>query len=243
MKFSIIVPWYGKSTERLLLFNRTTASALQQTLPRGNYELILVKDQEALTSTFEAVADKVIVMPHRPLFNKSWFINTAARQVSHDWFFLLDADLLLDGGHLQAISEYTDSATTYVFIPFSECKWMLEEGSNRIVDYTKLDIFGLGFCIRKHEFFKTGGMCENFDGYGGEDGDIYERHKGYTKHMKYMVTHQYHNHPEQIDFKWNQDLVKICRKNQKEIKERMISIKDQIGNALEPTLINYKDLL
>ena len=243
MKFSIIVPWYGKRTERLVLFNKTTLSVLQQTLLRSDYELILVKDADASVSAFEAVADKIIIMPHRALFNKSWFINTAARQVSHSWFFLLDADLLLDMDHLKAISSYIDTTTTHVFIPFNVCKWMLEDGSNRLVDYTKLDIFGLGFCIKKNDFFDSGGMCENFDGYGGEDGDIYERHKGYTKHMTYQVTHQYHDHPEQIDFKWNRDLIQICRRRQGDIKGKMMAIKNQIGNSLHPTLINYMDLL
>jgi glycosyltransferase involved in cell wall biosynthesis len=241
MKFSIVIPWYGNQIDRIRNFDNTTKSILDQTLPRENLELILVKDTESGHTLYEEVADTVVTLKNRPLFNKAWFLNNAIRQVKYDWFFQLDAEAILDKNHLQDISDFMDKYSEYVFIPFDTIRWMERDGTHRFLDYSSVDVFGMGFCMKKYEYFYYGGECENFDGHGSEDADLYERHKKHSHHMQYIITHQYHTRA-QTSFENNARLSIVCRTRQEDVKMRQMAIRDKIGNPDGPTLIKFDDL-
>jgi len=241
-KFSLIFCWYGKQEDRLRLFNATLQSISAQSLPRDMFELIIVRDMDASHPSLEKLADKVVTLPHRDLFCKSWFINVAARNSSAEWLFVMDADIITDRDYLKTVFEYMNSTKNYVFVPFNIVLRETEKGGADRLEYYKEDIFGIGFCIKKAEFFKSGGMCEGFDGYGCEDREICERHKHNKENMPYTVTHQFHKYTQDTLFVNNTHLMGVFLRNKAEMERRLALIGGLVGNPQGPVPVYYGDL-
>lgn len=241
-RFTLILCWYGNQDDRLKLFNATLKSIAAQSLSRDKFEVIIIRDINSSYTALESVANKTISLPHRDLFDKAWFINVAARNASSEWIFVMDADIITDENYLQAVYDYMGKTKNYVFVPFNIVLRKNEDGSSNRLEYYKENIFGIGFCIKKKEFFEAGGMCESFDGYGCEDREICERHKANKENMVYTVTHQFHRYTQDTLFKHNVHLMELFLKHKNEMERRQYFVKDRVGNPLGPTPIYYGDL-
>lgn len=239
-KFSLLVTWYGNDLKRTTLLNGFTHCLENQTLPRSEFEVILVRDGECLPVRLETLVDKELVLPHR-VFNRAWFINCGARAATSKWLMILDADLLFGTEFFNEVVKYMATTTTYVFIPFNHAVWQDEDGSSRIIDYRNKDYFGLAYCIKKDEFFKHGGICESFFGYGGEDEEIGWKHRKNKEYMNQLVVHPFHAR-NQIIYEDSLRLIDAIRNNREEMERRQVLVKDKIGNPREPVLVDFRDL-
>jgi len=243
LAFTIIVPYYktieksdgmlaaeiAKMRERNcnILANRLKA----QTLPRERYELIVVMDEWCEANDLINMADVKIIMPHRELFNKAWYFNRSARVAKADWLWFLDIDVQCDNVYLKHVSERATNKNK-VYSGLTHYKREYRPGNWSEGPYQAHMILGYSTIIHKDKYWEKGGMCENFQGYGGEDGEMFTKHKDDVEYITATLEHPYH---PTIDvhapaYYHNVHLCEAVRCWLDEYLPRLIEIKDKLGH-------------
>lgn len=208
MNLSVIIPYcYGGDEQRLSALDNTMKSIKSQTM--ADFEVIIVEELVKTDKpTFpyfnhEGTIKELIVLqdPEKRWYNKSWCINVGVKASSTDNIIVLDADVIFGKEYFTLITEY---AKTHKF--FHGYNWIaLMPGKDnpviRIKPHSEVCATGGSWFTDKNFYWNVlGGMNENYFGYGGEDGDMYQRAKhifGNVPEIPYPIVHQYHNwHPD-----------------------------------------------
>jgi glycosyltransferase involved in cell wall biosynthesis len=136
---------------------------LQQTLPRMVEQgfPVIVVDYDCPQGTAAWVAmhyPQVRVVRHRatPLFNHSHARNLGALAAASEYLLFLDADVFLSPNVLERIKSQVQPNSFFCHLQADR------------------NLFGACLCPRM-SFEKVGGYDEQFEGWGGEDRDLYDR--------------------------------------------------------------------
>lgn len=240
-EFTVIIPFYGNCPDRKRNLDEVVSNLKSQTFPREKYYMIMVVDAHTDASILSTVVDEKIEMKHRLLFNKSWFYNRAIRHAPTEWVVFMDADMMFDSKYFSFLNAGMNDNSEPLLIGFDTFdredvpgKWFHHE-------YKRKDIIGGVWCVKKSAYWDRGAMCENFDGYGGEDGYLYERHKHHFKYLHYNLRHPWHLTVEKTAWK-NEVLSSICRQFSDEVAKRVLEKRELLGNPDGPTEIWTQDL-
>jgi len=252
-KFSLIVSYFLSDEEKhgvdINLCRVKNANILAQTLfeqdfDRSSYEFILVADEPCADTNLHDFADKIIHMPHQRLFNKSWFFNTAARVAESEWFFFLDLDVKMPPRYLELIAG-TATNPRKVYSGLTHFKRECKPGVWDNGLYVNCATLGYSSIIHNELYWAKGGMCENFRGYGGEDGEMYVKHKPYVEYIPGTIEHSYHSdsHVDWDAYKYNVHLCQVVREHLKPYLARIVPESKNYGNIDKQHWIDFDDLL
>jgi predicted glycosyltransferase involved in capsule biosynthesis len=251
-KLSVIIPYcYGGDEQRLIALENTFKSIKAQEMT--DFEIIAVEElvkTDKPTFPYRDNINQFVTLkdPEKRWYNKSWCINVGIRKASTENILILDADIIFGKDYFQSILDY---AQTHNF--FHGYNWIvLLPGRDNPVTRIKRhrDVWATGgsfFTTKDFYWNVTGGMNENYFGYGGEDGGFYQRllhifNKNIPE-IDYPIAHQYHHwHP---DNGANPFVAKIVTElSSKESKYPAIIIEKlkqvSLGNVATPTLIDMK---
>ena len=265
INFSIIVPWYGGNIQREnSLRNMLNCLKMQievNTDDPNIYELIIV---EQIKKGEEDIRKKRIleIMPQElahfryiqlkkdGTFNKSWCMNVGARKASYQHLLFIDADSLFGQKYLTTIKHFirkTPNPRNKLMFCWNYIICLIGKDnpiSRHIRPDTTRAMGGIWYVEKYFYFNEFGGMNENYEGYGGEDNDAYERasylfKSPHVSYMAYPLVHQYHDweKPSENCVKY----FEITRRNPEQIIEKLKNI--ERGNMNSPTYIKMKDLL
>jgi len=251
-KFSLIISYFLSDEQqhgteinpcRVKNANILAKTLSEQDFDRDSYECIVMTDDPCPYTDLHNFADRAIHMPHRRLFNKSWFFNNAARVALSDRLFFLDLDVEMPPGYLQMIADKTTDRNQ-VYSGLTHFKRECQPGVWDNGIYVNRCTLGYSSVIYKDKYWELGGMCENFRGYGGEDGEMYVKHAPIL-HLKGTMTHPYHN-DSHVDWKAYSENVHLCqavREHTDEYLKRLIPESINYGNPEKEHYINFNDLL
>lgn len=263
--FSVILPWRGgKPIREALLTNLLNCLKVQD---HGNhsaqvgFELIIVEQvteesaEQAQATVKELVPQELAPYTYiglktkSPHFNKSWCMNVGARTAKYNDLIFMDADSLFGADYLKTIDHQVNGTpTTHSKIMVA---WNYLIGlpgkDNPISRHLRPDMLrtlgGIWYANKDFYFGKFGGMNENFEGYGGEDNEAYERACSILglsnlSYIGYPIAHQYHDWEPQHS--WAVPGFELGRKYPIEVTARLIQA--NVGKRERPTFINLEDL-
>lgn len=266
--FSLIIPWKHGNIQREESF-RNLLKCIESQDQNGvvdpiGFEVIVIEQvnenncayaeqrfKELLPATFigNIKFQYVQVKWESKTFNKSWCMNVAARRAQYNNLLFLDADTLCGADYLKVIRNHlrgTPPTHSRVMVAWNYLIG-LPGKDNPIARHIRPDMVrtlgGVFYAFKPFYFDILGGMNENFEGYGGEDNEAYERACVALKltslsWMAYPLAHQYHDwevpHPGVVGY------FEIGRKHSKEVSKRLVEA--ELGNPNHPTFIKLEDL-
>lgn len=180
-------------------------------------------------------------------FNKSWLMNVGARQANHETLVFMDADSLFGADYFRQIKTFFLTDPQKKLVVLWNYLILLPGKDNVISRHIRPDMIrtlgGIWGTNKTWYFDEFGGMNENFDGYGGEDNEGYERgckllNTPHLLYLPYPLVHQYHDWetPSNHSIK----LFELGRDKSQDITNKLISA--QLGKQKSPTFINIEDL-
>lgn len=259
IELSIIIPLYGFQPQREAALNNLLIAIDAQDMrvvdKNGNpteekrFEVIFVEQTSSGTHRFPVKPYlKHVILPEQEKgFNKSWAMNVGAKQASTDYLVFLDVDMIFDKSYFDKINRFKTPGISYF-----TCWQYIVSMPGKDLPVAKLitkDILTAGgaFYIDRKFFWSTGGMNENYFGYGGEDNDLWVRANRIlgdkTKHnipsMPYALGHWYHDWAVPSPDRF----YPLNRTNQhtNEVIQRLKAV--SLGNPQGPTLIDISDLV
>lgn len=277
MPFSIIIPWRsGDLTREISFKNMLNCLSVQQTpasKEKITCEVIIVenpiedKTKIAEYTTTSLIPNKILnadypfskftykqIVQKDFRFNKSWCMNVGVRLAQYEHLIFIDADSLMGNDYLRTI-KYEIRKTQYpknqIMMLWNYLAKLVgdEEPICRFVrpDMTRA-LGGIWYSTKSFYWNIFGGMNENYEGYGGEDNDGFERavyalqtlgsSDSYLSVALYPLVHQYHSNEQQSIsvYEW----VKT-RAYPKIVIQRL---KEQnLGNLISPCKIKMDDLI
>lgn len=273
LPFTIIVPWKSGDPIREEHFHNMLACMPPNDGTHVSdpvvYELIIVEQvtnlnkveaqqrirsimpKELLTSkTAELVNYQYIqcVRKEGLPFNKSWLMNVGARNARYDTIVFMDADSLFGADYFRQIKSFFLARDVKKKLAVLWNYLILLPGpSNYPSRHVRPDMIrtlgGIWGTSKAWFFGEFGGMNENFEGYGGEDNEGYERgckvlNIPHLLFLTYPLAHQYHDWAEPAKHAVN--FFELGRDNWQAITNKLIAAK--LGNPEGPTFINVEDL-
>jgi predicted glycosyltransferase involved in capsule biosynthesis len=255
IEFSIIIPWRYKPERVDLLRNMLNCLSVQD--PPESKEPIVIETiivehihPNEVNPTGFINVDKIITLNNNSTrFNKSWCMNVGAREAKYKHLIFVDADSMFGDDFIRTV-KHGIRATPPTHNKIMFC-WnylaLLPGRDNLVCRFTRPDktraMGGIWYAEKEFYFNQFGGMNENYEGYGGEDNDAYERacHLLGLQHISYMaypLVHQYH-HWENPDSNAI-PLFEKARAHPKLVCERIINA--NVGKKSAPTFIRMNDL-
>jgi predicted glycosyltransferase involved in capsule biosynthesis len=263
IQLSVIIPLYGFQKQReealqslLVALNAQDArvvDAAGNPTEEKRFEVIVVEQKSPgkaapVWHNFEPKPYlKHLVLPAQSKgFNKSWCMNTAAKQTTSDSLLFLDVDMVFDKTYFDKIIRHKSGKKYFT------CWQYIVSMPGKDMPVAKIitkDILTAGgaFCVDKKFFWDAGGMNENYFGYGGEDNDLWVRVNRMfgdrTKHnvdfLPYALGHHYHDWAEPSPDRF----YPLNRTNQHTnvVISKLRSV--SLGNPDGPTLIDLSDLV
>ncbi len=264
INFTIIIPWFGGNPVReVSLQNMLRCLPMQITRDANDpiiYDVIIVEQvteqiaKERAERIVEIVPDNIPNCRYIPVvkegaFNKSWCMNVGARKSETNHLIFMDADSLFGNDYFLTMKFQIRSVKpprnkimfcwNYIIcLPGKD-----NPVSRHIRPDTTFAMGGIWYAEKDFYFNEFGGMNENFESYGGEDNEAYERacfaiKSGAVAYMPYPLAHQYH-HWEAPSENCSK-LFNITKFNPETIINRLRSV--NLGNKEAPTLIEMEDL-
>jgi GT2 family glycosyltransferase len=198
---------------------------------------MLMIEQDSKTNiqleTMEPVYHQLVPNPYTNLFNKSQAFNIGVSRTITSKIILHDADMLVQGDytthiaialdtyeacHMGKMVLYADQHSTARI-----CETETVDGStvcDRIVGYFE----GGSLACTKTAYWKAGGFCEDFWGYGVEDCDFYARISNASKwieNRKFDFLHLYHGRAPHWNDHHDENIAKGKRLQSLSIAERI----------------------
>lgn len=265
IELSVIIPLYGFQPQREEAFQNLLRQIDAQDMKllvngtlteQRRFEVIVVEQdcEEQMNSAppHHSISSrpylKHIVLPQQPGkgFNKSWCMNVAAKAAACDNLVFLDVDMIFDKTYFDKIRRFKQPSMVY----FTCWQYIvtMPGKDNPVARVITKDILTAGgaFFIDRRFFWQTGGMNENYFGYGGEDNDLWVRvnrllgdRKTHNIHsMPYALAHWYHDWAAPSPDRF----YPLNRTNQftNEIISRLKAA--SLGNPSHPTPIDISDL-
>ena len=272
MPFSIIIPWRSGNPVREQSFkNMMNCLMVQQTpanIEKITFEIIVVENahKQWNTNTLDLIPEEIknsiypvskftykILHTDAPAFNKSWCMNVGARLAQYDNLIFFDADSIAGHDWIRTIKPELKK------IPYPKNQMVflwnylikLNGKDDPIPRWVRPDVTramgGVWYSTKGFYWNNFGGMNENYQGYGGEDNDAFERAvwamqnagcpDSYPAMVPYTLAHQYHdNEPQSATV----PLWLKARANPMEVIHRL---KQQpLGDVSGPHFIQMNDL-
>lgn len=142
-------------------------------------------------------------------FNKSRAMNKAFMAAAHSICVLVDADIILPAGYLAAVDHHMQGYEACFLLKrvlHTPVVKHLKHNVKPPVNYIRADNFNGGsLAIRRDAYRKIGGMCEDFEGYGYEDLEFWDRLRKMLKLNEdriFDVLHLNHGHARGYDRQW-----------------------------------------
>jgi len=205
---SVIVPVGGKDRTFHL-------EKVLQNLHAQNYEPLQV-----LISEFGVLGKKHFNKKYGPkvrylytrggnAFNKAKAMNKAFMAADNSICALVDADVILPTGYLVAMDKHMQKHEACFLLKrvlHTPVVKHLRHNITPPINYIRSDNFnGASLGIRKDAYYKIGGMCEEFEGYGYEDLEFWDRLRQILKLNEdriFDVLHLNHGHVRGYDKQW-----------------------------------------
>lgn len=150
---------------------------------------------------------KIFTVGKKDKFNKSIAINSAVLVAKYQKILMNDADIVPPVGYIKRLDTILNDYESFfvgktiynVHLYKTSLNW---QGSKR-EDYFSGGSIG----FTKDAFFRIGGMCERFEGYGSEDCEFFDRIRNCTKLYEERDTLLLHlNHERKNSFSVNVDV-------------------------------------
>jgi len=187
-------------------------------------------------------------------FNKSWCMNVGAILSQYNHLIMMDADSLMGHDWIRTCKPfikslpYPKNQVVFLWNYLIKLHGLPDEPITRWVrpDVTRA-MGGVWYTNKNFYWQNFGGMNENYQGYGGEDNDAFERAvwamqqagcpDSYPAMVPYTLAHQYHdNEPQSATV----PLWLKARANPMEVIHRLKQ--KQLGQESGPQFINMEDL-
>ena len=186
-------------------------------------QLLLIeqdKNSNVNVQAMQPASHYLVPNPYTDLFNKSQAFNVGVSKTTTHKLVLHDADMLVQGDYTQSIANvldtyeachmgklvlYADNRSTVKL-----CQTKIIDDNvicDRIVGYFE----GGSLACTKTAYWKVGGFCEDFWGYGVEDCDFYARISNASKWLenrKFDFLHLWHGRPPHWDDHHNENIAK-----------------------------------
>ncbi len=255
MKLTVIIPITGFDPLRENGLNKCIDSLSKQTLK--DFELIIVEQAHLPYKfhnfewiTYPKPLDNVqhIKLPYQSKgFNKAWCMNVAVRKSTTELLCFIDADMHFDEFYLERAYDFKQKQNHRFFIGWETLikEQGRDEPKERIVNSQIIKTAGGIFWIDKYFWWESGGMCEEFFGYGGEDNDFWQRANlmlgGNWKHclvhrLPYTIRHTYHH--DAIVTNERLHILNITAEQPLEVIKKLQRY--ELGNIKGPTDCNVK---
>jgi len=176
------------------------------------------------------------------LFNKAKCINAGVMKASYNIINMNDVDMLMPMNYLWTYSQrmkFYDmcylSKDIYWLSNVPKAKGDFDWGGDKWTNGRKWDYAGGNFCIKKDKFISIGGMDEQFEGYGGEDGDFYVRagrllQLDRKRDLAFPLIHMYHLSNTENKDKNNEIFAKTKMEN---LRSRILYLKYSLLKTLK----------
>ena len=251
---SVIIPWYDNGDILRVKAKDSLFKALMNQDYEGEIEIIVVS-QESIGMFYAAQELKVkeIHLVKEGLFNKSWCINVGVKNATFDTVLVIDADMMIGLDYVRlAMYYFNERNSRNIKFCMGWNNLILLPGRDnefcRTVTPAYTEACGGTFIFDKSFFiYELGMMNEMFEGYGGEDNDLYYRVMDYCKrdkefHLYFIpIVLAHHYHHWSILIKNNVTLMDIARENPEEIRHRLRW--KVLGNIEGPVKIEMMDLI
>jgi predicted glycosyltransferase involved in capsule biosynthesis len=175
---SVIVPVRGRNPSLLICLDYVLKQNIEP------LEVIVVEENTTKKVELERHEGKVkyIFVEGGQYFNKARCINTGAMSAAYNIINMNDVDMIMP---IHYLSTYCKRLNVCDMCFISKDIYYLDKVPDSIGDFNwngakwtdgrKWDYAGGNFSVKKNRFIDIGGMDEQFEGYGGEDGDFYVR--------------------------------------------------------------------
>jgi len=249
-KFSVIIPYtYGGELRKKNL--KVLLDCIQnQTFQ--DFDLIIT--EELINTVHSSVSMQMMLhynvthhmLKNDKLFNKSWIINVAMKEIETESALVIDADMLFGNDYFQKVADYKEAHNMKFFIAYLYLDLLKgkDEPQVRRTSSFKLEAVGGSWFVDKDYFFdKVGGMNENYFGFGAEDNDIWQRINYLhgtdpIPMMPYNMQHQYHDWAPAADGRL--DLLNRTWNHPDTVIEKLKEA--NLGQKSGPTLIDISDV-
>lgn len=173
------------------------------------------------------------------IFNKAKAMNKGFMSADNDICVLVDADVILPNGYLAAIDRHMrgyEACFLLRRVLHTPVVKHLKHNITPPISYIRADNFnGASLAIRQSAYCKIGGMCEQFEGYGYEDLEFWDRLRKMLKLNEdriFDILHLNHGHVRGYDRQWG--------KNQKLWNKLVGQAPNQRAERFRKTLEKYK---
>lgn len=144
-----------------------------------------------------------------PKFNKAIAMNKAFMAARYQICVLVDADIVLPRKYLRHIAVHMEGFDACFLLKRVLHTWVIQKlKHNQMppVSSIRSDNFnGASLAVTKDAYERIGGMCEEFEGYGYEDLEFWDRLRRLctlNKDRRFDVLHLDHKHPAHYDKEW-----------------------------------------
>lgn len=248
---SIIIPYYGDDLKRQEALGLLLRTLSMQDSTENNEVILVYQGAEEVFKRMQplllSVVDKFIFLERADEpFNKSWCINVAVRQCRCGFFAVVDVDTIFGLDYIRLLYYYSQLSsfcigwTNLIHSPGKDQPYY------RHVSPITTEAAGGVFSFNKDFFINHVGMMnENYEGYGGEDNDLFYRaqyilvtNNSAIFYVPYALLHYYHDWaPANIG---NVELMEKTKNNIPEVIKRLKHAR--LGDIKAPTKIDMFDL-
>lgn len=238
MSISIIVPikLHGLMNLRIrALFNLLRVLKNQDL--KEEWELILVTQNTSTDVLFGAPLPKnhrIIQLTYEGEFNKAWCINVGVNNALYENIAVIDSDILFGVNYISFLNLHCQDKQFYIGWEYLICEDGKDNPFLRCVSPSHTMTAGGVFGFRKGFFKSIGMMNEVYEGYGGEDNDIFFRVSKVLREeipcLPYALLHQYHDwsSPNEDNSKYTE----YCRGNPEEVTSELL--RWELGDMISP---------
>lgn len=248
-ELTIIIPVRIDGTER-----KNNLDAILSYLLKTTHATVIVLEADSKQRYTCAGTDEkvkyIFIEDDDPIFFRTCYINKLLRISETNIVGIWDTDVILHWSQIvdsvKAVKEGTTLCYPYdgsfLFLDKEQSRWVRKDiisflsNQNIKKPYSRLGRTSVGgaFIVNKEKYLQAGGENENFYGWGFEDTERFKRMEILeepTLRVPGVLYHLYH--PRGINSTFGNDdreknnlkeLIKVCRLNQTELREYIISI-------------------
>lgn len=243
---SVIVPFYGHDELRVEALKKVILYLLMQDFKEEKEVILVVQQSDGVMKVSNGVRNLLLPKTESRYFNKSWCINAGVNQSRGNTIVVIDADMIFGNDYIRLINYYMKQDSIPSGYPFfigwsyMVCLPGRDNSIPRCVTPNYTLTAGGVFVTTRDFFFRVGMMNENYEGYGGEDNDLYYRAQELRGskliwQMPYALAHSYHDWAEPDESR--EFILEKTRQHPMETIKILNKHKDSMGNLKYPVIV------